>query len=103
MKPEKTLDFELRATRTRPRRPLARSFGVLVAAPLAAVLFASAVGAQTSEPEAVESEAQEVEKEAAEPQISAPKSIKSPSKPPKTFTPTEKIDAESVVSFTPHN
>jgi hypothetical protein len=103
-KEEKILDFALHATRNRRNRLVMHAIRAIASAALAVALtaaFHSALtGAQTPESKAGESEAEAAEKTADDSTEAAPIATEpSKKKSSKPFEPTERIEAESVISF----
>jgi len=103
-KEEKTLDFELRATRNNLEGSVARAIRAIASAALAAALFSGAAVAQTSEPDPSEDPAKATEETVnpstgVTPSAAKPKTVKPTKRKSRPFEPTDRIEAESVISF----
>jgi hypothetical protein len=99
----KTLDSALHATRNKRNRPMTRAIRVIASAALATALTAAftsiLAGAQTPESELDESEAEATEETASDSTEATPTAAKPSRKISRPFKPTERIEAESVISF----
>ncbi len=100
----KTLDSALHATRNRRKGPVTRAIRAIASAALAAALHSGTAGAQIPEADPAESEAKATEETAnnsteATPTAAEPIPVKPSKRTSRPFEPTERIKAESVVSF----
>ena len=98
------MDSALHATRNSRRGPITRVVRAIASAALTAALYSGTAGAQNPEPDPAESEAKATGETAnhstgAAPTAAEPKPIKASKKTSKPFKPTERIEAESVISF----
>ena len=102
------LDSALHATRNSRRGPITRVVRAIASAALTAALtaalYSGTASAQNPEPDPAESEAKATGETAnhstgAAPTAAEPNPIKASKKTSKPFKPTERIEAESVISF----
>ncbi len=97
------MDSALHATRNSRRDPITRVVRAIASAALTAALYSGTAGAQNPEPDPAESEAKATGETANHSTGAAPTAEPSTVKPSmrtsKPFKPTERIEAESVISF----
>jgi len=100
----KTLDSASHATRNNRKGSTTRAIRAIASAALAAALHSGAAGAQLSESDPAKSDAKATEESAktpteATPTTSKPEPVKPAKKTSEPFKPTERIEAESIISF----
>lgn len=100
----KTLDSALHATRNSRKGPITRAARAIATAALSAALYSGTAGAQNPESDPAESEAKATGETAnrstgATPTAAEANPVKPSKRTSKPFKPTERIEAESVISF----
>ncbi len=98
------MDSALHATRNSRKGSITRAVHAIASAALTAALYSGTAGAQNSESDPAESEAKATGETAnhstgAAPTAAEPNRVKPSKRTSKPFKPTERIEAESVISF----